>query len=257
MTGQFNGAETRDSTGLHSSIRRLRMNTSGEHCLAETKTAFDLPTFFRYNLKTGGLAALILILSALYPLSVPSALAESFAEPKNGGRRQWSVQVDEVDSGDVSPDPSLGAAIHENLLGELGKTKMFKQVLRSDGNANNVPDLLILKTTVQRYAPDRESRRATLGDIGLLGVVPGLFLRFCGRTTVSGSIKLKVRIQLYTREGHLVLQDVLERNVQVSGNNLRATQKLAHNVAVILNRSTLPGLATTPLEQETAKTSKY
>src|ERR1700691_5059479 len=254
----LNGAETRESTGLDRFIRRLRIKTSGEHSVAENRTAFDLSRFFRYNLRSGGLAALILMLSGLYPLSVPSVLAESFTEPKNGVGRQWSVQIDEVDSGDVSPSPSLRAAIHENLLGELGKTKKFKQVLRSDdGNANNVPDLLILKTTVQGYAPGRKSRRATPGDIGLLGVVPGLFLRFCGRTTVSGSIKLKVRIQLYTREGHLVLQDVLERNVQFSGNDLRATQKLAHNVAVILNRSTLPDLATTPLEQETAKTSKY
>jgi len=233
------------------------MKTSGEDSVAETKTAFDLSAFFRHSVRSGGLAALILVLSGLClcPLiSVPSALAESLTEPKNGGLRQWSVQIDEVDSGDLSPDPSLGAAIHENLLGELGKTKKFKQVFRSDdGNGDNVPDLLILKTTVQGYAPDRKARRATLGDIGLLGVVPGLFQRFCGRTTVSGLTKLKVRIQLYTREGHLVLEDVLERNVQSRGNNMRSTQKLARNVAVILSQSTLPDLATKPLGQETAE----
>src|SRR6266851_4164749 len=52
--------------------------------------------------------------------------------------------------GDVSLDPSFGAAIYENLLQELAKTKQFKQVFRSsDRNANDVPGLLILKTTVQ------------------------------------------------------------------------------------------------------------
>jgi len=43
-------------------------------------------------------------------------------------------------------------AIFENLLNELAKTKQFKQVLRSgDRNAVGAGDLLILRTTVQKY----------------------------------------------------------------------------------------------------------
>jgi hypothetical protein len=234
------------------------MKTNAEHSLAETKTAFDLSASFRRNVRIGGLAFLILMLSGLHlHIFVPPAFAESSVVPKNGGGRQWSVQIDEVDSGDVSPDPTLGSAIHENLLGELGKTKKFKQVLRSDdGNANNVPDLLTLKTTVQGYAPSSKTRRSTFDDVGLLGVVPGLFLRFWRRTTVSGAAKLKVYIRLYTREGHLILERVVGQDVQSVGDNLRATQKLAHNVAVILNRSTLPELPTPPPSKEAAKTSK-
>jgi hypothetical protein len=228
------------------------MKTSAEHSPAETNTAFDLSGFFRRNMRSGYLASLILMLSGLHlHVFVPPAFAESFTVAKNGGERQWSIQVDEVDSGDVSPDPFLAAEIDRDLLGQLVRTKQFNRVLPSDDcNANNVPDLLTLKTTVQGYAPGSKTRRATLGDVGLLGVVPGLFLRFWGRTTVSGSTKLKIRIQLYTREGHLVLESVFRQNVQSILYTLQATQKLAHNVAVILNRSTLPELATTPPGQE-------
>jgi hypothetical protein len=126
-----------------------------------------------------------------------------------------------VDPGDVGLEPSFGAAIYENLLEELAKTEQFKQLFRSgDRNANDVPSLLILKTIVQKYTPGSETRRAV--------------------TTVNGATKLNVRIQLVTREGHIVLEKVVDGNVRLFGDNLRATHNLAHNVAVVLKRSTLP-----------------
>jgi hypothetical protein len=131
------------------------------------------------------------------------------------------VQVDRVDRGDVGLDPSFGAAIYENLLEELTKTEEFKQVFRSgDRTANDVPRLLILKTTVQKHTPGSETRRAV--------------------TTVSGSTKLNVRVQLVTREGHVVEEHVVDGNVRFIGGNLRATHNLAHNVAGTLRKSPLP-----------------
>jgi hypothetical protein len=131
------------------------------------------------------------------------------------------VQVDRVDPGDVGLEPSVGAAIYENLLEELAKTEQFKQLFRSgDRNANDVPGLLILKITVQKYTQGSETRRAV--------------------TTVNGATKLNVRVQLVTREGHVVLENVVDGNVRFIGGNLRATHNLAHNVAVTLKRSTLP-----------------
>ena len=92
---------------------------------------------------------------------------------------------------------------------------------------------------------------------GLLGDIGGLFLRLCGRTTVSGATQLNARIQLYTREGHLVLDRVVEGDVGFTGGNSRATHNLAHNVAVTLKRSTLPDTAIVDSEQETASLSNY
>jgi len=247
--------EAQASTGF---VRGLRMKISREHSPAVTKAAFDLSALFRHSLRYKCLASLILMVSGLHLyIFVPPAFPESSTVRKDGGRRLWSVQIDRVDSSDVSPDLFLEAEIRKNLLRELIKTKQFKQVLPSDErNGNDVPDLLILKTTIEEYAPSRETRRATLDDVGLLGVVPGLLLRCWGRTTASAATKLTVQLRLYTRGGRLVLEDVVQQNVQSIGDTLQATQKLAHNIATILKQSSFPEPATTPPGQETAQTSR-
>jgi hypothetical protein len=214
------------------------MKTNKETSLAVTKTTFSLSTFSRPNKHCGPLAALMLLLGALQlQLFVPTALAESSTSGKSGGAQPWSVEVDRVDPGDVGLDPSFGAAIYENLLEELTKTEQFKQVFRSgDRNANDLPGLLILKTTVQKYTPGSETRRAV--------------------TTVGGATKLNVRVQLVTREGQVVQEHVVDGNVRFIGGNLRATHNLAHNVAVTLKKSPLPEQAAVLPEQETGKMSK-
>ena len=99
---------------------------------------------------------------------------------------------------------SFQVAIYENLLEELNKTKQFKQVFRDgDRKANEVPNLLVLKTTVEKYTPGNETRRAV--------------------TTVSGATKLTVRSQILTREGKIVLERTVNGDVRFFGSNLRAT----------------------------------
>jgi hypothetical protein len=198
------------------------MKINRETSFAATQTMSRLPALHRLSLPSGVLATLILLLSALQlQLFVPAALAESSTGGKNGDDQQWSVQVDKIDAGDVGLEPSFKAAIYENLLKELAKTKQFKEVYRSgDHNANDVPGLLILKTTVQQYSPGSETKRAV--------------------TTVAGATKLNVRIQLFTRDGHPVLEQIVNGNVRWMGGNLKATQNLASNVASTLKKSTLP-----------------
>jgi hypothetical protein len=224
-----------------------------------TRTAFCLSAFIRLDSRQSRLAALTVILFAVQlQLCVPAAGAESPTERKNRGPQQWSLRVDKVDTGDVGLDPSLESALHKNLLRELDKTKRFKQVLlNSDRNASEVPDLLILKTTVQEYPPGGDARRAAIDDSGLLGVVAEGFLRLCRLSAVSGVNKLNARVQLYTQEGQLVLDNVVEGDVGLSGDNSRAIHNLAHNVALILKRSTLPDPAIVALERETTRISKY
>jgi hypothetical protein len=214
------------------------MKTNRETFLAATQTTFSLPAFHRPYRQRAALAALALLLGALQlQLFVSTALAESSTVGKSGGAQTWSVQVDRVDRGDVGLEPSFGAAIYESLLEELAKTGQFKHLFRSgDRNANDVPSLLILKTTVQKYTPGSETRRAV--------------------TTVNGATKLNVRVQLVTREGHVVLERFVDGNVRFIGGNLRVTHNLAHNVAVTLKRSSLPAQADLVPEHETGKMSR-
>jgi hypothetical protein len=161
------------------------------------------------------LPAVILMIQAALPSQV---LAGSTRSPV----AQRNVQVDKIEPGNVSIGPAFRVAIYENLIKELAKTKQFKEVLRyGDRNAKSFPDLLILKTTVEEYTEGSETRRAV--------------------TTVSGFTKIKVRSQLCTREGQIVLEREFNGNVRfLGGSNLKATHNLAHNVAKAIKHSKLP-----------------
>ena len=147
---------------------------------------------------------------------------------------EWSVQVDRIDPGATTLDPSFSDAIYENMLQELPKSKQFKRVFRSgDRNANDASGVLVLKTLVEKYSPGSETKRAV--------------------TTVAGATKLKVHIQLLTRDGHVVLEHVVDGNVRFLGDNLKATNKVAHNAAKLVKRSPLPQPATAIAQQSTLK----
>ena len=197
--------------------------TNRKTALAATKTTPGLSSLHRPNKHCGPLAAVILLLGALQlQVFVPTVLAESSTEVNSGGARPWSVQVDRVDPGDVGLDPSFGAAIYENLLEELAKTEQFKQVFRSgDRNANDVPGLLILKTTVQKYTPGSETRRAV--------------------TTVSGATKLNVRVQLVTREGQVVQEHVIDGNVRFIGGKPASNPQLGTQCGSYFEKATPNG----------------
>ena len=129
-------------------------------------------------------AAIVAIMVA-FPAWLPAQTAAvKSSDASSGSAMQWSVQVDRVNPGDLEVAYAFQVAIYENLLKELNKTKQFKQVFRDgDRKANEVPNLLVLKTTVEKYTPGNETRRAV--------------------TTVSGATKLTVRSQILTREGKL------------------------------------------------------
>jgi hypothetical protein len=165
------------------------------------------------------LAAIILALPGQLPGQ--TAAAKSSAGNETSATR-WSVQVDQVDPGNVDLAYSFQVAIYENLVDELNKTKQFQQVFRDgDLKASEVPNLLVLKTTVEKYTTGSETRRAV--------------------TTVSGATKLTVRSQLLTREGRVVLERTVNGDVRFFGSNLRATQNLARNIAKTIKQSHVSG----------------
>lgn len=149
-----------------------------------------------------------------------SRCGEALRGERNRAAR-WSVQVVQVDPGNRNLADSFQIAIYENLVAELKKTKRFHQVLREgDHSISEIPNLLVLKTTVERYTPGSDTRRAV--------------------TTVSGATKLTVRTQLLTREGGAVQERTIEGDVRFFGSNLRATHNLARNIAKTIKESSLP-----------------
>lgn len=155
--------------------------------------------------------------------------------PENSLQAQkWSVQVDRVDPGVTTLDPAFSNAIYENLLQALTKSKQFKDVFRSgDRNANDVPGVLVLKMLVEKYSPGSETRRAV--------------------TTVTGATKLKVHMQLVTRNGQVVLERTVEGTIRFMGDNLNATNKVANRTAKLLKGSSMPPAAALTPQPATAK----
>ena len=160
-------------------------------------------------------------------LALPGMLPGQTAATKSSGgdgisATRWSVQVDQVNHGNLELAYSFQIAIYENLVEELKKTKQFQQVFRGgDQKASEVPNLLVLKTTVEKYTPGSETRRAV--------------------TTVSGATKLTVRSQLLTPEGKVVLERTVNGDVRFFGSNLRATHNLARNIAKTIKQSSWSG----------------
>jgi hypothetical protein len=133
----------------------------------------------------------------------------------------WSVQVDRVDPAATSLDSCFSNAIYEDLVRQLNESKQFNDVFRSgDRDAHSVSGILILKTQVEKYSPGSETRRAV--------------------TTVSGATKIKVRVQLVTPNGEVVLDRTAAADVRFMGDNLKAADEVANNTAKLLKRSTLP-----------------
>jgi len=176
-------------------------------------------------MKTSRLSPWIFCVAATFTIAVAlsgrlaaqTAAVRSFGESGSSGT-QWSLQVERIDTGDLGLAHSFQVAIYENLLEELNKTKRFKCVLREgDSKANEIPELLILKTMVVKYTPGNETERAV--------------------TTVKGATKLTVRTQLITADGKIVLDRTVQGNVRFFGSNLRATHNLARNIAKVLKDS--------------------
>jgi hypothetical protein len=169
---------------------------------------------------------LLMLAGALVTANVVNPLYSRADTPSS----QWSVEVAKVDSGEVNLEPSFQVAIYESLLDQLNKSKQFKQVFRDgDRDASGVSDLVILKTTVEKYSAGSETKRAV--------------------TTVAGATKLTVRTQLCTGDGKVVLERTINGNVRFMGSNLRATHNLARNVVKAIGKASLPQASSAVVRQ--------
>ena len=174
-------------------------------------------------MKTNKSVLLIACVTAILAIAaVPHSQGATLKASRESGAAatRWSIQVEQVNPGGVDLPDSFQIAIYENLVDELNKTKQFQQVFREGHySASETPNLLVLKTTVEKYAPGSETRRAV--------------------TTVSGATKLTVRSQLLTREGKILLERTVDGNVRFFGSDLRATHNLAANIAKTIKESSL------------------
>ena len=130
----------------------------------------------------------------------------------------WAIQVEPVSAEEGKLPPDFAMAIYEKLIEDIGRTNKFQQVFRSgDRRASAVPNLLILTTKLEKFERGSETKRAV--------------------TTVGGATKIAVHAQLATRDSQVKLDKTVQGTVRLFGENLKATQSLAMNIANLINQS--------------------
>jgi hypothetical protein len=144
--------------------------------------------------------------------------AEKTAAKPAATATPWAIQIEPVSAEEGKLPPDFAMAIYEKLIEEVGKTNKFQQVFRSgDRRATDVPNLLILTTRLEKFERGSQTKRAV--------------------TTVAGATKVTVNVQLATRDSKIKIDKKAGGTVRLFGENIKATQALAKNIATLINQA--------------------
>jgi len=126
-----------------------------------------------------------------------------------------AIRIDQVDAGDVPIPMEFRVAIYESLIDRIRKTGTFHQVFRSgDHQADNVPDLVTLRTSVEKFEEGSRTKREV--------------------TTIAGATKVDVSATVTARDGRVLVDQNLTGKVRFFGDNLGATNDLAKRISKLL-----------------------
>ncbi|HEY6391184.1 MAG TPA: hypothetical protein VIX89_07900 [Bryobacteraceae bacterium] len=146
------------------------------------------------------------LLLACAMLSVSAGRAEDKAS---------AIRIEQVDAGDVAIPMEFRVAIYESLLDRVHQSAKFKQVFRSgDRQADGIPDLVTLKTKIEKFQEGSQTKREV--------------------TTVAGATKVDVSATVVAKDGRVLLEQNLTGKVRFFGENLGATNDLAKRIAKLL-----------------------
>jgi hypothetical protein len=146
------------------------------------------------------------------------AAAKAAATKAAATANPWAIQIEPVSAEEGKLPPDFAMAIYEKLIQEIGKTNKFQQVFRSgDLRATDVPNLLILTTKLEKFERGNQTKRAV--------------------TTVGGATKVSVHAQLATRDSQIKMDKTARGTVRLFGENLKATQSLAKNIATMIEQA--------------------
>lgn len=135
-------------------------------------------------------------------------------QPK--GSKMVGIQVAAMQSDEIPVTPEFRAALYENLVRQLAK-RGFEHVYRDgDRHAADVPDLVILHSTVRQFKPGSERVRQV--------------------TTVAGATSIAVHCQFTDRDGHVLFEQDVTGKVRFFGGNLRATYDFAKKASRVASK---------------------
>jgi hypothetical protein len=128
-----------------------------------------------------------------------------------------AIQVDMIQSDEVSLPAEFQVALYENLIHQLEK-RGFQHVYRDgDRNAMRIPDLVVLHSTVRQFKEGSERARQV--------------------TTVAGATSITVHCQYTSPDGTSLLERDVNGNVWIFGGNLKATYDFAKKAARVAHEN--------------------
>jgi hypothetical protein len=128
-----------------------------------------------------------------------------------------AIQVDMIQSDEVSLPAEFQVALYENLIHQLEK-EGFQHVYRDgDHNAAGVTDLVVLHSTVRRFKNGSERARQV--------------------TTVTGATSITIHCQFSSPGGTSLLERDVNGKVWFFGGNLKATYDFAKKAARVAHEN--------------------
>lgn len=141
------------------------------------------------------------------------------AEGKDSGKIKASaLKVEMIQSDEIKLPAEFQVAVYENLIHQLAKEDGFLHVYRDgDRNAANVADLVVLHGTVRGFKPGSEEKRQV--------------------TTVAGATSITIRCRFTDNQGRVLLEQDVNGNVRLFGDNLKATYDFAKKAAAVVSEN--------------------
>jgi hypothetical protein len=128
-----------------------------------------------------------------------------------------AIQVEMIQSDEVSLPAEFQIALYENLIHQLEK-QGFQHVYRAgDRNAMRSTDLVVLHSTVRRFKEGSEMARQV--------------------TTVAGATSITVHCQFSSPDGTSLLERDVNGKVRFFGGNLKATYDFAKKAARVAHEN--------------------
>jgi hypothetical protein len=128
-----------------------------------------------------------------------------------------AIQVEMIQSDEVSLPSEFQIALYENLIHQLEK-RGFQHVYRDgDRNAMSSSDLVVLHSTVRRFKEGSERARQV--------------------TTVAGATSITVHCQFSSPDGTSLLERDVNGKVWFFGENLKATYDFAKKAARVAHEN--------------------
>jgi hypothetical protein len=129
-----------------------------------------------------------------------------------------AIKVEMIQSDEIKLPAEFQVALYENLIQQLGKKASFLHVYRDgDRDATNVPNLVVLHTTVSGFKKGSEEMRQV--------------------TTVAGATSITIHCRFTSADGKVVLEKDVNGDVRFFGDNLKATYDFAKKASAVVREN--------------------